>query len=543
MSVATVEKQEIIYGEPISRFAALFPMMSGRDRELIKSSIASDGQLVAIHRCKASGDILDGRNRLSVLEELGLDPWIEDVITEDPMGWVLANNLERRHMTESERAMLGVRLSKMTGLSRSEAARMTSVSRRLISFAGNVDSCGTELLNDAVNTGGMSVSLASDVSTLPKAEQDRVVEATEVEKKKQSEVSPGATRRTRDQTDVAKKAVSTASEAQFDIKVWRSKAEIAHSKLFAKVPADLQSGARSYYAQHIACASIRLDTDRTSDGTESNVAGFEMMDGDELISYIERSLKMLPKENRDEVSQMISDKYSAMPVTCDALVKVVDESLDAMPSRESKAAMLAIGEKYALPVKISSKPTEYLPGLPDDHVKASMLVKTEFQARIVQLTRFEDWEVNGRRDGCRALRKSVSAALRKLKHHTGSEVPDGEVQETAVLPEHLDTSEFNVLWKSWVDGRKSRRQPRGAVIETRQLITLSRFDLDQAMEILGKAVEKPWQGIPTFGHLAETKWCGRPPARPPEGAKLPKPKGAANTFDPSSKNEDKGFWS
>lgn len=40
---------------------------------------------------------------------------------------------------------------------------------------------------------------------------------------------------------------------------------------------------------------------------------------------------------------------------------------------------------------------------------------------------------------------------------------------------------------------------------------------EQASEIVGKAIEGSWKGIPLYADLAKTMWCRRKPAFPPEG--------------------------
>ena len=54
--------------------------------------------------------ILDGRNRLRVCQEAGIEPKFETYTGDDPIGYVVRANLTRRHLTISQRAVLALRI-------------------------------------------------------------------------------------------------------------------------------------------------------------------------------------------------------------------------------------------------------------------------------------------------------------------------------------------------------------------------------------------------------------------------------------------------
>lgn len=86
--------------------ADLFPLMEGQPfKELVKD-IEKNGLLqpVILHE----GKILDGRNRARACEELDLEFKIKewDGKGDSPTAWVLSTNLQRRHLTQSQKAII-----------------------------------------------------------------------------------------------------------------------------------------------------------------------------------------------------------------------------------------------------------------------------------------------------------------------------------------------------------------------------------------------------------------------------------------------------
>lgn len=164
-------------------FANLFPMMQGDAFDALKADIAEHGVREPI--VFLGGKILDGRNRYQCARELGLDFLTVEFAGDDPLAFVISHNLHRRHLTESQRAMVAAKLAKMRvgdnqhaqicAPSQSNAAEMLSVSRRAVQTAKKVERQGSPVLVDAVERGEVSVSAAADVSELPPETQVEVV--------------------------------------------------------------------------------------------------------------------------------------------------------------------------------------------------------------------------------------------------------------------------------------------------------------------------------------------------------------------------------
>lgn len=172
--------------------AEIFPLIQGKDFVSLKQDIKEKGLLEPIWIYE--GRILDGRNRFKACQEVGVDPKFREYVGTDPRGFVLSLNLERRHLDESQRAIVAAKLANMNvggdgsnqheksnsanlqnSTSQSEAADMLNVSTRSVSSAKKVLNEGDESLISAVEVGKVSISVASDIAELTKEDQQEVV--------------------------------------------------------------------------------------------------------------------------------------------------------------------------------------------------------------------------------------------------------------------------------------------------------------------------------------------------------------------------------
>ena len=191
-------------------YANLFPMMGEKELHELSNDIKTRGLIEPV--ILYEGKILDGRNRYRACIDAQVKPKIkefEDKTGAGPLMFVLSKNLHRRHLTESQRAMVGAKLAtlqhgqkkadaQICASSQSEAAEQCKVSRRSIQTAREVLDHGTEELIDAVEQGEVSVSAAAEVSQLSEEDQTRIVNAgaeevrrvaAEIRQKKSSEMS------------------------------------------------------------------------------------------------------------------------------------------------------------------------------------------------------------------------------------------------------------------------------------------------------------------------------------------------------------------
>lgn len=174
-------------------YADIFPWIEGPAFDELKADIAKNGVLEPI--VFLDGAILDGRNRYMAARALGIEYPRVDYTGDDPLGFVISHNLQRRHLTESQRAMVAAKLAKMprgnfsksenlpvSTMSQSEAASALNVSDRSIRTARQVSEQGTPELAKAVEEGKVSVSAAASIVDQPPEVQREVVAQPNVKK-------------------------------------------------------------------------------------------------------------------------------------------------------------------------------------------------------------------------------------------------------------------------------------------------------------------------------------------------------------------------
>ena len=167
--------------------AELFPPMDDAAFEELWRDIKQNGQREPITTYQ--GQVLDGLNRLAVCRNLGLAPLtVEWDGRGTPEDFVLSKNLHRRHLTTSQRAVVGARLATLVqgqqktkaqncASSQREAAECLKVSRRTIQHAAVVIAKGVPELVDAIQTGAIKASKAAELVVLSKERQKFIATA------------------------------------------------------------------------------------------------------------------------------------------------------------------------------------------------------------------------------------------------------------------------------------------------------------------------------------------------------------------------------
>ena len=147
--------------------AALFPDAEAEDRRRMREDIEARGVRRPVE--VQGGFLLDGRTRLSICEELGIEaPWVEVAADVEPVGWILSANVHRRHLSTSQRAVLaaelvGVSGEGVEGMTLEAAAEAVNVSRMSVARAKAVGDVGSEELRSAVRDGTVTVADAYKV--------------------------------------------------------------------------------------------------------------------------------------------------------------------------------------------------------------------------------------------------------------------------------------------------------------------------------------------------------------------------------------------
>lgn len=181
--------------------ADVFPLLEGAEFDALCADIRENGLLHPIVRM-VQGDevtILDGRNRLRACLQAGVEPKWQDYSGADPAGYVISENLHRRHLDESQRALAAARLARLKhggrpgrgraskdqaanlpSLTQKEAASRFNVSERSIRSAGNLldkvqaGKAAPEVL-ELIEQGKVAVSAASPLAKQSLDEQRAVI--------------------------------------------------------------------------------------------------------------------------------------------------------------------------------------------------------------------------------------------------------------------------------------------------------------------------------------------------------------------------------
>jgi DNA modification methylase len=142
-------------------YANLFPLMPENELKELAESIKENGLLhpIAVFQEK----ILDGRNRHKACLLAGVEPIYIQYTGGEPLKYVLAENLARRHLSETQRAVVAAGLANMENggwrgnqwqsanlptakITQAEAAAMLNVSERTLRTVKAVERAAPELL-------------------------------------------------------------------------------------------------------------------------------------------------------------------------------------------------------------------------------------------------------------------------------------------------------------------------------------------------------------------------------------------------------------
>ena len=189
----------------IHKIAKLFPTLAGDDLRRLAEDIEANGQLVP---CVKDGDVLlDGRNRIAACKLVNVEPQFEEFKGDSPVAFIIGANINRRHLTPSQKAALAVQIEpdfakeakkrqatstggrnpqlvatmrQAAGKSVDQAAEAVGASGRNVSHAKAVKEAAPELF-DAIVTGDVTVAQAARAVKERGREAKRVANAVRVE--------------------------------------------------------------------------------------------------------------------------------------------------------------------------------------------------------------------------------------------------------------------------------------------------------------------------------------------------------------------------
>ena len=169
----------------IHDLAKIFPLIEGRAFDDLVEDIKAHGlrQPIVMHE----GKVLDGRNRLRACQKIGLDPQTVPFDGADPIAFVVSANLRRRHLKDSQRALIAARIANMphggnrytkTGaeITHAVAAELLNVKPRTLQWARQANRAAAPEVIDLVERGQLSVSAAGKISSLSVKEQRQLAE-------------------------------------------------------------------------------------------------------------------------------------------------------------------------------------------------------------------------------------------------------------------------------------------------------------------------------------------------------------------------------
>lgn len=245
---------------PFHEAANIFPMIEGDAFEAFIENIRQLGQCEPI--VLLDDKILDGRNRYRACCIADIPPKFvqADLGDMSPVDYVLAHNLHRRHLSESQRAMVAVAVKEIEhqaakerqqqaghehgrgkpmanlpqaisrGAARDIAASKLNVSGRLVDEAAHITRNGCTELIEAAKRGDIKVSSAKRIAHLPPKEQREVL----------SQGAAAARQRASEISNAAKKDGGKPATAEYATKLYVSrKAYESARKAVAELTADL----------------------------------------------------------------------------------------------------------------------------------------------------------------------------------------------------------------------------------------------------------------------------------------------------------------
>jgi N6-adenosine-specific RNA methylase IME4 len=161
--------------------ANIFPLVEGGEFDELVADIREHGlhEPIVVYEDK----ILDGRNRYRACLAASIEPTFTVYQGDDPISYVVSLNLRRRHLNESQRAMVAAKLATLKlgdnqhseGLPIGRSSELLNVGERTVARAREIQEHGTPELVQAVEHGAVSVSAAADVATLSAQEQREIV--------------------------------------------------------------------------------------------------------------------------------------------------------------------------------------------------------------------------------------------------------------------------------------------------------------------------------------------------------------------------------
>ncbi len=189
------------------RYSRLFPMLGDDELQALADDIRQNGlkSPIVIDQHER---IIDGRNRAAACAIANVKPIFEPFVGTDAeiLSLVVSLNVHRRHLTESQRAMIAADIATLpkhihkpdeadgpiglSGVTVAEAAEKLKVGERSVKRARKVQQQAAPEVQQAVRDGKVSISKAAEIADLPAEKQAPAIAAAS-KRSKSSKASGG----------------------------------------------------------------------------------------------------------------------------------------------------------------------------------------------------------------------------------------------------------------------------------------------------------------------------------------------------------------
>lgn len=153
-------------------YCLLFPQADQKTIDDISADIKVNGQNEPI--ILYQGKILDGRNRYLACRMVGVEPSFKEFTGDEPLQYVISKNLHRRHLNESQRAMLAQKVYDMlkndldADVTQDDMKAQFNVSPKSIRTAAKVNDLVIDEIKDKVTAGTISLNKAAEAIEVAK---------------------------------------------------------------------------------------------------------------------------------------------------------------------------------------------------------------------------------------------------------------------------------------------------------------------------------------------------------------------------------------
>ena len=482
---------ESIGGFEIFQDASELPLMDDDEFNGLCDSIRQFGLRHAILQ-DTFGRVVDGRNRLRACLAVGVEPRFETVDDDLTLReQVEIENLHNRSLTQSQKAVLGVKwFSDMTP---SEIAARVGVSESAVEKARRLVNEEPQVA-ELVESGDIGVTTAEAFTKIDDAKKTEILS-----KFGTGDDTVGTKAKSQQTAAKVREAVAEKKEEPqpFIWERWLNKMEGSLSRLLADAPPDLQDRCKVQIGQTLSVRVRHVVDDSAADDEEA--PSFVGNDVETMMVWIDGKLEAMKEKRRKEAETALAERFQTSFSKAKEVVADARRLVDGLPEDEQQKVTALLVKEFGIEsAPDATKPTAYLPSLPEEHVAACEVVKKEVSQRVKELKGFAGWE-NGKAEAVRWLSKYIEGAGKKIRQNAGV---DGVVESAPIFdttwPEHLDTDAVKQAWNLYVSARKAAKKNIDSDVLQLRIGELSQFEHDSVVEMLTEAragAKGPWTGF------------------------------------------------